>query len=204
MLVSVLSIIPSLKDFPTVDEYDLAYCESYERLYLIGKVLGESVPLKSISSKMKAEWKTPCEPSFMDLGNDFFLIKFSTLEDCSKVWEDRPFFIQKQVIVLQIWKEEFDPFSETLKLATLWARVIGLPFELREVKTIKQIMDHTGVVLIFDHRNEEIAKDLFIRVCLKVDLSPPVKSEFNKIKDQRLNMLESIMRGLLKAWLWPC
>ena len=49
---------------------------------------------------MKAKWKTPGESSFMDLGNDFFLIKFSTSKDCSKVQEDRPYFIQKQVISL--------------------------------------------------------------------------------------------------------
>ena len=58
---------------------------SFAKLFLNGKVLGESVPLKSISSKTKAKWKTSGEFSFMDLGNDFFLIKFSTSEDCSKV-----------------------------------------------------------------------------------------------------------------------
>ena len=77
------------------------------------------MPLKSISSKMKSEWKTSSESSFMGLGNDFFLIKFSTFEDCSKVWEDRPYFIKKQVIFLQRWREEFNPFNESLKAATL-------------------------------------------------------------------------------------
>ena len=71
--------------------------ESFANHFLIGKVLGESVPHKSISSKMKAEWKTSGESCFMDLGNGFFLIKLSTSEDSSKVWEDRPFFMSLDV-----------------------------------------------------------------------------------------------------------
>ena len=146
----------SSEELPSIDEEDLAYCESFAKLFLIGKVLGESVPLKSIFSKMKAEWKTSDESSFMDLGNDFFLIKFSTSKDCSKVWEDRPYFIKKQVIVLQRWREEFDPFNESLKATTLWARVIGLPIELWGANIVIIIMGQVGGVLRVDKRNEEI------------------------------------------------
>ena len=154
------------EELPSIDEEDLACCESLAKLFLIGKVLGESMLLKSISYKMKAEWKTSGESSFMDLGIDFFLIKFSTSEDCSKVWEDRPYFIQKQVTVLQSWREEFDPFNESLKAATLWARVIGLPIELWGANTVIKIMGQVGGVLRVDQRNEEIGKGLFLRVCL--------------------------------------
>ena len=45
----------SSEELPSIYEEDLACCESFAKLFLIGKVLGESVPLKSISSKMKAE-----------------------------------------------------------------------------------------------------------------------------------------------------
>ena len=42
----------SNEELPSIDEDDLACCESFAKLFLIGKVLGESMPLKSISSKM--------------------------------------------------------------------------------------------------------------------------------------------------------
>ena len=107
-----------LEDLPIMDEKDLDCCESFAKLYLIGKFLGESVLLKSISSKMKAEWKILGKSCFMDLVNDLFLIKFSTFEDCTKVWREKPFFTQNQVVVLQRWRKEFDPFSETRKATT--------------------------------------------------------------------------------------
>lgn len=43
----------SLEDLPLVDKEDLACCESFSKLYLIGKVLGKLILLKPISFKMK-------------------------------------------------------------------------------------------------------------------------------------------------------
>ena len=51
----VPSIDTNLEDCPIMDEDDLACCESYIRLYLISKVPSESVPLKSLFTKMKAK-----------------------------------------------------------------------------------------------------------------------------------------------------
>ena len=100
-----------------MDEKDLVCYESFSKLYLISKVLGESVHLKSISSKMKVGWKTLGESCFMDLGNDFFLIKFSTSEDCSKLWEDRPFSSKNKLLF----------FKDGEKSLTLLVRPLSLP-----------------------------------------------------------------------------
>ena len=81
-----LTLYLSLGDLPIMDEEDLVCHKSFSKLYLVRKVLGESVPLKSIYSKIKAKWKTSSEFCFMDLGNDF-LIKFPSSKDCTKAWE---------------------------------------------------------------------------------------------------------------------
>lgn len=77
-----------------MDEEDLTYYESFSKLYLIGKVLEELAPLKSISSKMKIgnfTWVF----FFMDLGNGFFFNEFSIFKDCFKVCKERHFFFPK-------------------------------------------------------------------------------------------------------------
>lgn len=43
-------------DIPNIDELEVPDCEKFENLFLIGKLLGESVPLKTIASKSKADW----------------------------------------------------------------------------------------------------------------------------------------------------
>ena len=84
----------SLENLFLMNEEDLTYYESSSKLYLIGKVLEELAPLKSISSKMKIEWKLHMSLFFMDLGNGFFFNEFSIFEDCFNVCQERH-FIQK-------------------------------------------------------------------------------------------------------------
>lgn len=43
-------------DLLDIDEAALPKCEKFENLYLIGKMLGESVSLKTIMSKSKSDW----------------------------------------------------------------------------------------------------------------------------------------------------
>lgn len=44
-----------VEEIPDIDKVELPKCEKFENLYLIGKVLGESVPLKTIISKTKMD-----------------------------------------------------------------------------------------------------------------------------------------------------
>lgn len=43
-------------DLPSIDEAELLECEGSENLYLIEKMLGESIPLKTIMDKTKSNW----------------------------------------------------------------------------------------------------------------------------------------------------
>lgn len=40
-------------DIPNIEEVEIPDCEKFENLFLIGKLLGESVPLKTIMSKLR-------------------------------------------------------------------------------------------------------------------------------------------------------
>lgn len=89
-----------VEDLPSDDEEDLACCESFYKLYLIGKFLGESVPLKSMSSKLKAKWKTHVSLFSWTWEMIFFSLYFLPLRIIHKCGMRGLFFIQKQVIVL--------------------------------------------------------------------------------------------------------
>lgn len=43
-------------DIPNIDEMEVPNCEKFENHFLIGKLLGESVPLKTIASKTRIDW----------------------------------------------------------------------------------------------------------------------------------------------------
>lgn len=63
-------------DLPDIDKAELPECEKFENLYLIGKMLGESVPLKTIMSNTKSDWVPTDEAKYVkyvDMGNVLFL-----------------------------------------------------------------------------------------------------------------------------------
>lgn len=68
-------------NIPIVDPSHLYDVSTFEQLYLIGKVLGESLPLKLITFKCLAEWKLSGEVSIINMSYGFSLVKFTSVMD---------------------------------------------------------------------------------------------------------------------------
>lgn len=56
---------------PIVDPRHLSDVTTFKQLYLIGKVLGEALPLKLITSKCLSEWKPTRDVSLVNMGMAF-------------------------------------------------------------------------------------------------------------------------------------
>jgi len=70
-------------------------------LCLLGKIWGEAVPLSLIISKTKLDWKhVKGLVEYIDLGNGWVLLKFSTVADQEYVWVNRPWFVKGLSFVL--------------------------------------------------------------------------------------------------------
>lgn len=46
----------SVEEIPDIDDEELPECDKFSSLYLFGKMLGESVPVKTITTKSKSDW----------------------------------------------------------------------------------------------------------------------------------------------------
>lgn len=66
-------MISDEEEIPIVDGKDLKYVTKFEQLYLIGKILGKTMPLKTIISCV-AEWKVPRKVTIMDSGHGYSLM----------------------------------------------------------------------------------------------------------------------------------
>lgn len=84
----------------------LSDVSTFKQLYLIGKILGESLSLKLITSKCLFRWELSDEATIIDMGDDFTLVKFSNVMNCNKVLQDQPWFWGGQIYCLQIWKKK--------------------------------------------------------------------------------------------------
>lgn len=60
---------------------------------LIGKVIGRTVGYKFLKDRTLALWKPSGHLQLLDLGKDFFLFKFSDMNDLPKVVYQGPWFV---------------------------------------------------------------------------------------------------------------
>lgn len=74
-------------DVPIVNAQHLSDVSRFEQLYLIGKVLCESMFSKLIISKCILDWQLIGEVNIVNMGIGFSLVKFTNALDCNRVLE---------------------------------------------------------------------------------------------------------------------
>lgn len=177
-------------NLPDIYEVEILDCEKFENLFLIDKMLGESVPLKTITSKTKADWMPTGEVKFVDMGNGFILVKFANEMDYNHVFFDQPWSFQRQIFNLQRWRRDFDPFKESITTIIMRVRLPGLPVELWGESILRKLLKQIGKVIKIDVDSEEVSKGRFGRVCVEVNISKPLKME---LKYGRGNTIRSAL-----------
>jgi len=90
---------------------------------LLGKIWGDAVPLSAIIHITRNEWKfTKGQIDYIDLGNDWILIRFANSQDKGLVFEQRPWYVNGLNFVLIPWVPFFDP---SLSRSLEWTSGLG-------------------------------------------------------------------------------
>ncbi|OMO51158.1 hypothetical protein COLO4_37787 [Corchorus olitorius] len=104
-------------------------------LSLIVKVYGKKVGYRFLTQKLKSLWKIQAQPLVVDLGLDFFLLKFHSVEDLNWVINGGPWF----------WRA-ISSFSSV----AIWVRLPELPVDYFDEGILKKIGSKIGLPLKID------------------------------------------------------
>jgi len=142
---------------------------------LIAKLWGENLPLTLIISKTKLDWKHVKGPvEYIELGNGWVLLRFSTVADKDYVWFNRPWFVKGLNFVLSAWVPFFDPYSAIIDRIDQWVRISRLPWEFWVEPTLISLLKPIGEVIRIDQNTLLRKKGRFARVCVNVDVTKPL------------------------------
>lgn len=109
------------------------------RLYLpwqfavIVKVFGKKVGHQALKQKLIAIWKPSEELPIIDLGSDFYLIKFLKEENLNRALHDGPWFVFNHFLPVRRWKPKFIASSAQLTYSAIWLRLPELPTEFYDM-----------------------------------------------------------------------
>ena len=75
----------------------------------------------------------------IDLGYDYYLVKFELVEDVDSILKGGPWFIGQQLLAIRQWELEFKASTTTLSSVAVWIRLPELPMEFYEPSALKKI-----------------------------------------------------------------
>ena len=141
---------------------------------LIIKAFGKSVGFKYMDFKIRSLWQPKGDMQCIDLGLDFFLVRFKLAEDYWKVVNEGPWFIRQQFLSLRRWTPGFRPFEAKITTTTVWTRLPELPIELYDAGILRRIGNQLGTLLKIDARTVDSVRGRFARLCVQIDLDQPL------------------------------
>ena len=141
---------------------------------LIVKVFGKTVGFNFLHAKLMGLWKPAGRVDMVDLGKDFFLMRFSLTEDLELVLKKGPWFIGEHFLSIRKWEANFKPSEAQVSSVAVWVRFHELPIEYYDAEVLRQIGRALGRVLRVDTHTATEARGRYARVCVQVDVSKPL------------------------------
>ena len=141
---------------------------------LIVKSFGRSLGYMFLSSKIRELWRPSGRTDCIDLGHDFFLIKFECKDDIDKVLKGGPWFIGQQFLTIRLWEPKFKASEASFSSVAVWIRLPKLPIEYYDPVVLRKIGEAIGPVLRIDAHTTNGARGRFARLCVQVNLDKPL------------------------------
>ncbi|GAV79883.1 LOW QUALITY PROTEIN: DUF4283 domain-containing protein, partial [Cephalotus follicularis] len=117
---------------------------------LIVKVFGKTIVYHFFLSKIQNLWPLKGNISLVDMGMDFFLVKF-----------------------IRHWEPEFRTSIAMVPTTTIWVRLVKLPIKFfSSIQT--KIGNHLGTLLRIDNHTIQGARGRYARLCVQIDITKPL------------------------------
>ena len=141
---------------------------------LIVKLYRRKMGFTFIQSKLQQLWKPSGRLDCVDLGNEFFLTKFSLKEDLEAVLRRGPWFIGEHYLSIRPWEPFFKSEVANVSSIVVWVRLHALSIELYKAKVLKHVGEAIGKVLRIDTHIAMEARGKYARLCEQVDVNKPL------------------------------
>ncbi|XP_030928973.1 uncharacterized protein LOC115955074 isoform X1 [Quercus lobata] len=94
---------------------------------LIVKVFGKTVGYNFLHAKLLSLWKPSGRFDMVDLGKDFYLLRFAVRDDLKMVLMKGPWFIGEHFLSIRCWEANFKPSEVQVSSVAVKSSVSSLP-----------------------------------------------------------------------------
>nr|XP_016479712.1 PREDICTED: uncharacterized protein LOC107800955 [Nicotiana tabacum] len=168
--------------------------EDRQRIYepckysIIIKLVGKRMLHHYLKRKIQDLWKPTENFPLIDLGEDYYIIKFTKKENMDKAIHLGPWFINCHFLSISKWKPNFVARNEKLTTSAVWVRLPQLPTEFYNGKILENIGNAIGRLLKIDTYTSTTLRGRYARICVEIPLEIPVQS-FLFVGDHKQDIL---------------
>ncbi|XP_025684571.1 uncharacterized protein [Arachis hypogaea] len=146
---------------------------------LIVKLMGRKISLPVLTRRLESMWGKQGSIEVIDIGNEFFIVKFFSQEDLDYALTEGPWRIFDHYLSIKFWKPNFNPMEATIDTVAAWVRLPGLAIEYYDKEMLERIGNIVGRTLKVDSNTAEKCRGKFARLCVELDLTTPLISQYS-------------------------
>ncbi|XP_016567269.1 uncharacterized protein At4g02000-like [Capsicum annuum] len=137
---------------------------------LIVKLVGRKLGYPVLKRELQDLWKLSEELIMIDLGCDFYLIKFTQMQNMLHVLHDGPWFIFNNFLSVQKWEPKFVASQARITHTAIWIRLQELPTEFYDMDVLQKVAAEIGLLLKVDFCTSTTSRSRYARLCVQVPL----------------------------------
>ena len=112
------------------------------------------------------------------LDDDFFLVKFSVVDDYEYAMLRGPWMIFNHYLTVRQWHPNFDPNQSSLQSLLVWVRIPYLSIEYFNYKFLMTVGSKIGKPVHIDDAVSTVSRGHYARICVEIDLLKPMVTKF--------------------------
>ncbi|KAI9081949.1 hypothetical protein K1719_036211 [Acacia pycnantha] len=147
-------------------------CKPFAKSLFV-KLLGGSLSLYFLESKLNQIWARKGAIKLGDLENDFFVVSFQKWEDYERALTGGPWVKSDKYLSVMRWRPGFYPRKEKIDKIAAWVHFPEIEAELFDF-FLYNLANSIGKVLKLDVHTSSRGRNKFARVCIELDLTKPL------------------------------
>ncbi|XP_019242636.1 PREDICTED: uncharacterized protein LOC109222774 [Nicotiana attenuata] len=128
--------------------------------------------------------KYSTKPQIYYHNEDYFIIRFSSIEERDQILYSGPHTINNRPIIMKAWSEEFNLHDEVLKTIPLWVKLPNLPVNWWSMTTLSKIGSALGNPIYADECTTGAVRISYARLLVEMDVTKPLPRQV-KLQDPK-------------------
>ena len=146
---------------------------------LIIRMFDKGIGYLQLKRRLKAKWALRGDFSLIDIGYDYYVTRFTNMEDYDHVIMNGPWMIGDNYLIIREWVPNFVPEEDKIPKLTAWVRIPRISVEyFNKQFLLHKIGQKIRRVLKINSTTENVARGQYTRMCVEVDLTKPLLSKF--------------------------